>query len=236
MVLPIRYLHVTLSLPNDDHQCQTFALYMQELLPLFCQRPWPGWDLVLSARHTPGRDSAGYADDTNVQNYLHLWRVRDYNSLPYIMEIFDDNEIYKNLDAMVRKEVQDFFQSLSYNPQSEDPNFLIPQGARFFLKCTFNVVADPDALTAFDFFMTQCANDTASPLHAKFGWTLINAAYSQTGLLRRYTLIWSTSSALPDPEGTVVWLLAQPQVKGALNQEGPGNPQWDLWEPVSYCG
>jgi hypothetical protein len=234
MIIPIRYLHVTLDLPNDDHQCSIFQQYMQELLPTFTERPWPGWDLFLSAQHTPGRDPSSQTQDPKIKTYLHIWRVRDYNSLPYIMEIFDDNQIYQSLDAMVLREVQDFAQALPYNPQSENPNFVLPQGTSFYMQITFNVVADPRLLTTFDAFMTDCANNSSSPMHAKFGWTLVNGSYSQTGLLRRYTNIWATRSSLPDPQGTITWLTSQPDVRNALNQSVSGNPQWDLWEPVSY--
>ncbi|MTJ83425.1 MAG: hypothetical protein F8N37_20745 [Telmatospirillum sp.] len=234
MGFPLRYLQVSLDLPNDDHQCQAFNRYMSELLPLFSERPWPGWDLFLAARHTPGRDSSSHPDDPAVKTYLHLWSVRDYNSLPYIMELFDDSEIYHNLDALVSREVQDFTQALPYNPQSENPSFTVPANARYFLKVTFNVVTDPTALTAFDSFMNRCVDQASSPMTATFGWNFVSGTYSQTGLLRRYIHIWSTHLSLPDPAASVTWLTSQPEVKGALNPGVSGNPEWDLWEPVSY--
>ncbi|MDR3435529.1 hypothetical protein [Telmatospirillum sp.] len=234
MGLPMRYLRVTLDLPNDDHQCQAFQEYMHELMPTFAATPWPGWELFLAAEHTPGRDSSGHTDDPSVKTYLHLWRVRDYNSLPYLMEVFDDNPVYQNLDAMVLREVQDFTQALPYNPQSESPSFVVPDGVRFFLQVTFNVVADPEALAVFDSFMTDCVDDKSSPMSAKFGWSFVHGSYVQTGLLRRYVHIWATHLSLPDPTGTVAWLTAQTAVQKALNQTVAGNPQWEVWEPVSY--
>jgi hypothetical protein len=150
------------------------------------------------------------------------------------MEVFDDNEIYRNLDAMVSREVQDFMQALPYNPSTENPAYVAPANARYFLQATFVMIADPEPLTVFDRFMTECANDATSPMHAKYGWSLVNGSYSQTGLLRRYVHLWASHQPLPDAAGGIAWLSAQPAVAKALNQPGSGNPQWEVWEPVSY--
>ncbi|SMH62701.1 hypothetical protein SAMN02982994_6508 [Azospirillum lipoferum] len=233
MVLPVRYLQVSLSVPDNDHMCQTFEEYMRELLPTFTQTPWPGWQPVLTAKRSAQRDQANPPDTDANKHYLHVWRVSDYNSLPYLMEVFDDNPIYQHLDAMVLAETQDFFQALSYNPSGAATASETAK-ATFYLQVTFDVVADPTALQAFDNFMAACSTDPKSPITAQYGWTLANAYYSQTGLLRRYVQIWSTSQHWPEPADAVAWLGEQPAVKGALNTAVATNPQWMQWEPVNY--
>lgn len=235
MSLPVRYLQVNIDLPDNDHQCQMFEQYMRQLLPTFEDKPWPGWELFLSAQRQKDRDpSSAGDDDTDHKQYLHIWRVRDYNSLPYIMEVFDDDETYRHLDDMVLREVQDFAQELVYNPQSNNPDFDPSEGAKYYMHTTMDVVADAEALTELRSFMTNCADDPNSPMRQDFHWELVQGSYAQTGLLRRYFHVWRTKSASPNAEGAIDWLKKQKAIQDAMNPRIEVNPQWQVWEPVDY--
>lgn len=230
MSLPPRYLQVMLDLPRDDHQTQMFEQYMRQLLPTFSATPWPGWSLFLSARRDYTRDSAFGADaqDENKQ-YLNIWRVRDYNSLPYIMERSDDDEVYRQLDAMVLREDQNFAGALSYNPQSTHPGFTPPSDTRFYLRISMDMVKDPDRLSRHTTFMIDNIHGDPSWMRDQ-GWTFVHGTYSQTALLSRHFQIWSTHSALPNPQATLDWMLQQPDFADALVE----TPDWELWEPIDY--
>lgn len=234
MGLPIRYLQVNIELPNNDHETQMFEQYMRQLLPTFTEKPWPGWDLFLSAKRQPDRDPSSETDEPDRKSYLHIWRVRDYNSLPYIMECFDDNPTYVSLDLMVQKETQDFTEALVYNPQTENPDFDPSEGAHYYMHVTMDVIQDAEILTEFRSFMTECAEDPNSPMRKEFGWELVNGTYAQTGRLRRYFHVWRTSSSMPNAEGAIAWLKDQATIKKVLNPDVTPNPQWQVWEPVDY--
>jgi len=234
--MPVRYLQVTLDLPNNAQLNQMFAQYMGELMPTFQQTPWPGWTLFLSATRRPGEDPSSAGTTPDIQQYLHIWRVRDYNSLPYIMEYFDDDEIYRQLDGMVLREVQDFAGALQYNPQSQNPDFEIPTDTKYILHVTLDVVADPDPLSQFETFMIDCTSNPDCPMKKDYGFTLVQGSYAQTGLLRRYFLVWATPSALPQAEEAVAWFSQQAAVKSAMNpQQTQNNPSWSVWTPITYC-
>ena len=232
--LPVRYLQVTISLPNNAQLNQMFVQYMRELIPTFEESPWPGWTLFLSAKRTPGRDPSSERDAPDAQQYLHIWRVRDYNSLPYIMEYFDDDEVYRHLDGMVLDEVQDFVGALRYNPQSINPDFELPAGTRFYLLITTDVVASPEPLSQFETFMIDAIADPQSPMTKDYGFTFVHGSYAQTGLLRRHFHLWATSAPLPPAQQAVDWLTQQTAVKEAMNPSMADNPRWSLWEPVNY--
>lgn len=234
MPLPVRYLQVNIELPNDDHQTQMFEQYMRQLLPTFTEAPWPGWELFLSAKRQPDRDPSSDKNEADTKRYLHIWRVRDYNSLPYIMECFDDNPTYVNLDNMVLHEVQDFTEALVYNPQSHNPDFKPSEGAHYYMHMAMDVIQDAEILTEFRAFMTQCADDPSSPMREQFKWELVNGSYAQTGRLRRYFHVWKTSSSMPDAEGAIKWLKEQPTIQKVLNANVETNPQWQVWEPIDY--
>ncbi|MBB4286281.1 hypothetical protein [Roseospira goensis] len=232
---PVRYLQVTLDLPSGAQLNQMFAQYMRELLPTFQETPWPGWRLVLSATRKPGEEPSSAGTTPDVQQYLHVWRVRDYNSLPYIMEYFDDDEVYRQLDGMVLREVQDFFGALQYNPLSTDPGFQFPSNTRYYLHITFDVVADPEPLSQFETFMIDTIADPQSPMVRDYGFTFVLGSYAQTGRLRRYVHVWATPAGLPPAEEAVAWLAGQPAVKKAMTAAPAGdNPQWALWQPIDY--
>lgn len=232
--LPVRYLQVTINLPNNAQLNQMFAQYMRELLPTFENRPWPGWTLFLSATRRPGQDPSSEGDTPDIQQYLHIWRVHDYNSLPYIMEYFDDDEIYRHLDHMVLQEVQDFAGALQYNPQSTDPNFELPTKTKYYLHVTFDVVADSEPLSQFETFMIDTICDPRSPMTKDYGFTFVQGSYAQTGLLRRYFHVWATPTSLPLAQEAVTWLTQQTAVKKAMNPSMKDNPRWALWEPINY--
>ena len=231
---PVRYLQVTINLPNNAQMNQMFAQYMRELLPTFQERPWPGWTLFLSATRKPGQDPSSEGHTPDVQQYLHIWRVRDYNSLPYIMEYFDDDEVYRQLDNMVLHEVQDFVGALQYNPQSTNPDFELPTKTRYYLHVTFDVVVDSDALSQFETFMIDTIADPNSPMHKDYGFTFVQGSYAQTGLLRRYFHVWATPSSLPPAKDAVTWMTQQTAMKDVLNPSMKDNPKWALWEPIDY--
>lgn len=232
--LPLRYLQVTIDLPNNAQMNQMFAQYMRELLPTFENAPWPGWTLFLSATRRPGQDPSSEGDTPDKQQYLHIWRVRDYNTLPYIMEYFDDDVVYRHLDNMVTREVQDFVGALQYNPQSTNPEFELPPKTRYYLHTTYDVVVDPEALSQFETFMIDTTADPNSPMAKDYGFTLVQGTYAQTGLLRRYFQVWATSSSLPRGQEAVSWLSQQSAVKNALNPSMKDAPHWALWEPIDY--
>ena len=232
--LPVRYLQVTINLPNNAQMNQMFAQYMRELLPTFQNTPWPGWTLFLSATRKPGQDPSSEGHTPDIQQYLHIWRVRDYNSLPYIMEYFDDDEVYRNLDGMVLREIQDFVGALQYNPQSTNPGFELPTGTRYYLHVTFDVVVDPGALSQFETFMIDTISDPNSPMAKDYGFNFVHGSYAQTGLLRRYFHVWATPSSLPRAQDAVTWLTQQTPVKSVMNQAIKDNPQWAIWEPINY--
>ena len=232
--LPLRYLQVTIDLPNNAQMNQMFAQYMRELLPTFENGPWPGWKLFLSATRRPGRDPSSEGDTPDIQQYLHIWRVRDYNTLPYIMEYFDDDVVYRHLDGMVTREVQDFVGALQYNPQSTNPNFELPTRTRYYLHTTFDVVADSEPLSQFETFMIDTTANPNSPMNKDYGFTLVQGTYAQTGLLRRYFQVWATPSSLPQAQEAVTWMSQQTAVKDALNPYMKDNPRWALWEPINY--
>lgn len=236
MSLPVRYLQVNITLTDNDHQNQMFEQYMRQLLPTFEDKPWPGWELFLSASRTPANTPSSDKDEKDYQHYLHIWRVKDYNTLPYIMEEFDDDETYRSLDNMVLREVQDFAQALVYNPQSHDPEFDPADGARYYMHTTMDVVADAEALDGLRTFMTGCADDPNSPMRKEYHWDLVQGSYSQTGLLRRYFHIWRTSSesAAMDPQAAIDWLKKQDAIQNVLNPRVEVNPQWQIWKPVDY--
>ena len=232
--LPVRYLQVTINLPNNAQMNQMFAQYMRELLPTFENSPWPGWKLFLSATRKPGQDPSSEGDTPDVQQYLHIWRVRDFNSLPYIMEYFDDDVVYRQLDNMVLREVQDFVGALQYNPQSTNPEFELPTRTRYYLHVTFDVVADADALSRFETFMIDTIANPSSPMTKDYGFTFVQGSYAQTGLLRRYFHVWATPSSLPPAKDAVTWMTERPAVKNVMNPSMKDNPQWALWEPINY--
>ena len=231
---PVRYLQVTINLPNNAQLNQMFAQYMRELLPTFEERPWPGWTLFLSATRRPGQDPSSEGDAPDTQQYLHIWRVRDYNSLPYIMEYFDDDEIYRHLDGMVTREVQDFAGALQYNPQSTNPDFNLPTNTKYYLHISFDVVADPEPLSQLETFMIDTISDPTSPMIKDYGFTLVQGSYAQTGLLRRHFQVWATPSSLPPFREAVTWMAQQTAVKNAMNPSIKDNPRWALWEPINY--
>ena len=232
--LPVRYLQVTIDVPNNAQLNQMFAQYMRQLLPTFEETPWPGWTLFLSATRHPGQDPSSHGNTPNKQQYLHIWRVKDYNTLPYIMEYFDDDETYRQLDGMVLREVQDFVGALQFNPQSTNPAFEIPTGTRYYLHVTFDVVVDSSKLSEFETFMIDTIADPNSPMAKEYGFSFVQGTYAQTGLLRRYFHVWATRSSLPPAQGAVEWLSKQSAVAAALNPTADGNPQWALWEPIDY--
>lgn len=231
MALPPRYLHDVLDLPNDDHQTQMFEQYMCQLMPTFVATPWPGWGLFLSATRNASRDHAHGADapDPNKQ-YLHIWRIRDYNTLPFIMERFDDDPVYRSLNRMVIKEVQGFAGALSYNPQSQHPGFMPPAGTRFYLRLELPMVKDPDLLSAHASFMTHSIYNDSSEIR-KLGWSFVYGGYSQTGELARHVQIWATPHALPQPQAAVDALMGQPSFAEAVRAD----PDWETWEPIDYA-
>lgn len=233
MSLPNRYLQVTLDLPNDDHQTQMFEQYVGQLLPTFEAAPWPGWKLFLSAVRDESRDPAWCSPPSGgreVKTYLNVWRVRDYNSLPYLMEYFDDDEVYRHLDAMVVREVQDFTEELMFNPARQQPSFTVPK-ATSYLSMSLDMVKDPDRLEAFDTLMVKLAS-AASEFQTKYQMQLAHATYAQTGLLNRYFMIWGTSTL--DFKGAMAWLQGQSDFAGALNPDFPDNLKWWVWEPKRY--
>ena len=234
MGLPVRYLQVHIELPNNDHQTQMFNQYMRQLLPTFENTPWPGWELFLSATNEPSRDPSSETDPGKFKSYLHIWRVRDYNTLPYIMEYFDDDQTYVSLDNMVLREVQNFAEALVYNPLSKNPQFNPAEGAQYYLEVTMDVIQDAQLLSQYRSFMTNVASDPASPMREKFGWELVYGTYAQTGLLRRYFHVFRTGSSVPQAEEAVSWLAQQPGVKNVLNSAYSPNPQWKIWEPIDY--
>ncbi len=231
---PVRYLQVTINLPNNAQLNQMFAQYMRELLPTFEEKPWPGWTLFMSATRKPGQDPSSEGDTPDLQQYLHIWRVRDFNSLPYIMEYFDDDVVYRNLDNMVLREVQDFVGALQYNPQSTNPAFELPKGTKYYLHVTFDVVADSEALSQFESFMIDTIADPNSPMTKQYGFTFVQGSYAQTGLLRRYFHVWATPSSLPPAKEAVTWMAQQTAMKNAMNPSIEDNPRWALWEPIDY--
>ena len=223
--LPVRYLQVTIDLPNNAQMNQMFAQYMRELLPTFEEKPWPGWKLFLSATRKPGQDPSSSGNNPDTQQYLHIWRVRDYNTLPYIMEYFDDDEVYRQLDGMVTREVQDFVGALQYNQQSTDPGFELPTNTRFYLHVTFDVVADSEALSQFETFMIDTIANPGSPMNKDYGFTFVQGTYAQTGLLRRYFHVWATHASLPRGKEAVDWMTQQTAVKSAMNPSMTDSPQ-----------
>jgi hypothetical protein len=230
MAVPPRYLQVVLDLPKDDHQTQMFEQYMRELMPTFTKTPWPGWQLFLSAFRDFSRDSASGEDaqDRNKQ-YLNVWRVQDYNSLPYIMERFDDDETYRHLDALVLREVQNFAGALSYDPQTQHPGFTPPE-ARFYLRVGLQMNKDPDKLSRHSSFMIENIHDNQSWMR-QAGWTFVQGTYAQTDRLSRHFQIWSTKHSLPNPEAAVNWLMDQADFADAVGQP----PEWEVWEPIDYA-
>lgn len=233
MPLPVRYLQVVLDISDNDHQGRMFEHYMHELLPTFMEKPWPGWELFLSAQRTPSRVPSTEPDDRDYKSYLHIWRLRDYNSLPYLMEYFDDDEVYRNLNAMVLRETQELTGAMVYNPQNNMPSFRPPEGTRFFLYTEMNMVQSPEVLSEYRTFMIDAANDPSSPLSEAFDWRMVQGTYSQTGRLRRYITIFSTSSPLPQAQEVIDWLFEQPEVQNAV-VGGKDGIVWKLYEPISY--
>ena len=234
MGLPVRYLQVHIDLPNNDHQTQMFDQYMRQLLPTFENTPWPGWELFMSATHEADRDPSNDKSDDKYKSYLHIWRVRDYNTVPYIMEYFDDDPTYVSLDLMVEKEVQDFYEALVYNPQSKNAQFDPADGAKFYLTIEMDMIQDAQLLTDFRACMTDVASNPSSPMREKYGWELVHGTYSQTGRLRRYWHTFRTGSSMPDAEEAINWLTSQEAVKNVLNPDVDPNPQWKVWEPIDY--
>ena len=234
MPVPLRYLQVILELENDDHKSVMFEQYMRQIMPAFTDKPWPGWELFLSAKRQPDRDLSNIPDEPNRKSFLHIWRVKDYNTLPYLMEYFDDDESYRNLNGMVIDETQELAGSLIYNPQTQNFGYQPPQDTAYYMSMTMDVIGDPFPLNDFRTFMIDCTNSPDSPMLSEYGWRYVYGTYTQTGLLRRYTHIWSTRNRMPDPEGAVAWLMEQPSVRPALNEMKPLNPRWQLWEPVDY--
>lgn len=233
MPLPARYLQVTLDLPNDDHQTQMFDQYLFQLLPTFQQQPWPGWELYLSAVRDESRDPSSATEGkglADVKSYLNVWRVRDYNSLPYLMEYFDDDEVYRHLDAMVLREAQHFTEELMFHPGRGNPDFAVPK-AGSYVTMELDMLKDPKRLEDFDTLMLQLAGP-ASTFLAEHQMQLIHGAYAQTGRLDRYFLIWATRAM--DFKGAMDWLRSQPAFAGALDTRGKDHFRWWVWEPKSY--
>lgn len=236
MASPVRYLQVNIDIPNNAGTSDAFKQYMGELLQAgsFTDVPWPGWELFLAANRQASQDSADPPIPDDRITYFHIWRVRDYNTLPYLMQYFDDDQLYRQLDGLVLQEIQDFTGAVPYNPQSQNPEYQPPKDTAFYLSLCLDTIVDAAKLEQFNARMTDIANTPGGDLK---GWSFVYGTYAQTGQLRRYFQVWATSTPLPQPEAAIKWLIDDPDntaIKAVLDTAYSPNPQWSLWQPVDY--